>query len=90
MQIDLSKDFESMEPAYLAAYRQASNRSCKIAQDIADNCFLVHDPDRMADLLFENMKLYGFSDNECQAFLTRFETVFRSADSATPQRGESK
>lgn len=73
IKIDLSQDLDLSDPDVAAAYGVANKRACKIDQEISDECFLVHDPIRMADLLHELMTLYGFTAEEMMAFSSRFD-----------------
>jgi hypothetical protein len=77
IQVDLSQDMDHLfdDPQFYQAYCEASNRSVKISQQIDDECLLDHDPELLADLLLEQMKLFGFSDDECQVFISRFNFV---------------
>jgi len=66
--IDLSNVQDNMldDPDFRERYREASSRSCKNMQRIADEALLDHQPDLLGELVLDEMKLHGFTQQDIQ------------------------
>ncbi|PLY03179.1 MAG: hypothetical protein C0623_02235 [Desulfuromonas sp.] len=65
-QVDLSKDQDHLldDPEFSTRYSNALHRSCKINQRICDEAIPDHNLELIADLFIEELKLYGYTDQE--------------------------